>query len=395
MGSQADERPSRFSTAAFFIRLVASIVVPVALISSVLWWLVARDQLDQAVERRAVTAAALVADAVDGRLAVDDFVVTAPDPASLDAEADGPIATVLGSDVELRVFGLDGTVVYSPVRSEIGDNAGLSTVDASALRGVASGSIGSGESTTPVVFSVPVAIDGRTLAVARLDVSDDASLGAASDDAERLVYLFGGALLAIVVALVPLCWWSLGEVRRQYRRTRTLAMNDNLTGLANRTQFHERLDEAIAGASRSNNHVGLVLLDLDGFKAINDTGGHAAGDRLLKRVAAALGEATRRHEVPCRLGGDEFAVVVPRLEGRDELRKLADRLHEQLDLSVQFNDGRSLRVTASLGLAVYPDDAVSSDDLVNVADKSMYAVKASRKAKLPGDARGRAEAGQR
>lgn len=395
MGSPADERPSRFSTVAFFIRLVTSIVVPVALISTVLWWLVARDQLDQAVERRAVTAAALVGEVLEGQLVADEFDVTAPDPARIDAGVQQTMAAVFGPDIELRVFGLDGAVVHSPVRSEIGENAGLASVGASALRGVASGSLGASGEATPVVFSVPVAVDGRTLAVARLDVGDDTSLASASDDADRLVFLFGGALLAFVVALVPLCWWSLGEVRRQYRRTRTLALNDNLTGLANRTQFHERLDEAIAGASRSNNQVGLVLLDLDGFKAINDTGGHAAGDRLLKRVAAALGEATRRHEVPCRLGGDEFAVVVPRLESRDELRKLADRLHEQLDMPVQFNDGRTLRVTASLGLAVYPEDAPNSDDLVNVADKSMYAVKASRKARLPDAARGRAEAGQR
>ena len=138
-----------------------------------------------------------------------------------------------------------------------------------------------------------------------------------------------------------------------------------------------------------------IILNSTAHFDMTDTGGHAAGDRLLKRVAAALGEATRRHEVPCRLGGDEFAVVVPRLDGRDELRKLADRLHEQLDMPVQFNDGRTLRVTASLGLALYPEDATNADDLVNVADKSMYAVKASRKAKLPAEARDRAESGQR
>lgn len=381
---------------AFFIRLVTSIVVPVALIGSVLWWFVARDQLDQAVERRAVTAAALLADAVDGRLAADELTVIADEPGALEQAIDETLTGVLGVGVEVRIFGLDGVVVHSPNRGEIGENLGLDTLNSSVLRGVASGTLGDTDDVaTPAVFSVPVAVDGRTLAVARIDVADDASLGSASDDAARLVFLFGGALLAIVVALVPLCWWSLGEVRRQYRRTRTLAMNDNLTGLANRTQFHERLDEAIAGAGRADNNVGLVLLDLDGFKAINDTGGHAAGDRLLKRVAAALGEATRRHEVPCRLGGDEFAVVVPRLDGRDELRKLADRLHEQLDLAVQFNDGRTLRVTASLGLALYPDDAANADDLVNVADKSMYAVKASRKAKLPDEARDRAESGRR
>ncbi len=395
MGSAADQS-SRLSTVGFVIRLVTSIVVPVALIGSVLWWFVANDQLDRAVERRAVTVAAITGAALDGQLGVVGDLGVLADPPLVDRAVLTEVEPLVGSEVELRVFALDGTVVYSPDRSEIGEPVGLDAVASSALRGVASGEVGSGpEDTTPVAYSIPVSVDGRTLAVARVDVADDGPIADAVADADRLVFLFAGALLAIVVALVPLCWWSLGEVRRQYRRTRTLAMNDNLTGLANRTQFHERLDEAIAAAGRSDANVGLVLLDLDGFKAINDTGGHAAGDRLLKRVAAALGEATRRHEVPCRLGGDEFAVVVPRLDGRDELRKLADRLHEQLDLKVQFNDGRSLRVTASLGLALYPDDAADADDLVNVADKSMYAVKAARKAKLPDEARERARSGQR
>ena len=395
MGSAA-EQSSRLSTVGFVIRLVTSIVVPVALIGSVLWWFVARDQLDQALEARAVTIAAATGTVLDGELTVVGELGVAADPVSVDAVVDAELEPLTGSDVELRLFALDGTVVYSPDRAEIGEPLGLDGLAPSVLRGLASGRIGpQTEDTTAVAYSVPVSVDGRTLAVARVDLADDRVIAGAAADADRLIFLFGGALLAIVVALVPLCWWSLGEVRRQYRRTRTLAMNDNLTGLANRTQFHERLDEAIAAAGRSDAGVGLVLLDLDGFKAINDTGGHAAGDRLLKRVAAALGEATRRHEVPCRLGGDEFAVVVPRLDGRDELRKLADRLHEQLDLKVQFNDGRSLRVTASLGLALYPEDADNADDLVNVADKSMYGVKAARKAKLPDEARERAESGQR
>ena len=227
---------------------------------------------------------------------------------------------------------------------------------------------------------------------ARVAIPDDVVVAAAAESASRLRYLFAGALVAMFVALVPLSWWSLGEVRRQYRKTRILAMSDTLTGLANRTQLLPRLGEAIAGAQRADDLVGLVMLDLDGGKAFNDLGGHAAGDRLLRRVAAALGSATRRNEVACRLGGDEFAVVAPRIKSRSELRQLADRLHEELDIYVDFSDGRRLRVTASLGLALYPDDARTGDDLLHVADVGMYTVKASRKAKLPAEARERAAA---
>ena len=270
----------------------------------------------------------------------------------------------------------------------------MDLVDASVLRSVATGRIVDGTD-AQVVYSIPLSVDGVLQAAARVDVPDDAVIADAVDDASRLVYLFGGALLGIVVALIPLCWWSLGEYRRGLRKTRILALHDALTGLANRTQFHQRLDEALAGASRSDARVGLVMVDLDGFKAINDNGGHAAGDRLLKQVAAALGEVTRRHEVPCRLGGDEFAVLAPRITDRDELVKLADRLHSQLDFPVPFSDGRTLRVTASLGLALYPDDAMTADDLVNHADRGMYSVKASRKAKLPAEAQERAASGRR
>ncbi len=392
MGTNNDTE-SRLSTVGFFIRLVTSIVVPVAAIGIVLWWFVARDQLDQAVEHRAIAVSGVVTNALDGELRnTGDLAVTA-DSAAIRSSVANEIEPTLGTDVELTILGLDGEAVFTtgPGDGEVT----LDSLDGSVFRGVASGRIVDGAETTSVAYSLPLSVDGRTLAVARLDVADDAIIASAEDDAARLIYLFGGALLAITVALVPLCWWSLGEVRRQYRKTRTLAMSDALTGLANRTQFHQRLDEAIAGAGRSDGRVGLVMLDLDGFKAINDTGGHAAGDRLLKRVAAALEEATRRHEVACRLGGDEFAVVVPRIDDRDELRGLADRLHQQLDLPVEFSDGRTLRVTASLGLALYPDDAADSDDLVNVADASMYGVKASRKAKLPEGARDRAASGRR
>ncbi len=398
MGRSGDSTSSRLSTIVFVVRLALSIVLPVVLIGAALWWLVADDRVDAAVDQRAAEIARLVNVVLDGELVTGSDGPRALDVTRIDRAVGSLVAEVVApgeaSTVTLRVLALDGSVLYSTTESEIGEILGVDQLHASVLRGVPSAEVVDRGRPTEMLYWAPVAIDGSTAAAARLHVPDDRVVAGAIDDAGDLFYLFGGALLALVIALVPLCWWSLGEVRRQFRRTRQLAMNDNLTGLANRTQFHERLDEAIAGAMRSDARVGLVMLDLDGFKAINDTGGHAAGDRLLRRVAAALGEATRRNEIACRLGGDEFAVVAPRIADREELRGLADRLHDQLDLDVAFSDGRSLRVTASLGLALYPDDATTADGLVNVADVSMYNVKSARKAKLPKSAKQRAILGR-
>lgn len=383
---------SRTSTFVYVARLVASIVVPFAIIGSVLWWLVAGDQVDRAIDQRAQSVAAVVDLALEGNVSLGaDGRPQVTNRSGIDCAVASTLQTGLDSSVQFRVVANDGEVLYSTDLTESGVFLGIELVDSSALRGVATGRVVDGD---PVqgIYSLPVTIEGITQAAARVDVANDASLAEVMQDSGRLIFRFAGALLAVVLALVPLCWWSLGEVRRQFRATRELAMSDNLTGLANRTQFHQWLDEAIAGAKRSDSCSGLVMIDLDGLKAINDTGGHSAGDQLLKRVAGALGEATRRHEIACRLGGDEFAVLAPRIEDRDELVGLADRLHKQLDLDVPFSAGRSLRVTASLGLALYPDDAATGDDLVNKADASMYSVKASLKSKLPAEAQARAAA---
>jgi diguanylate cyclase (GGDEF)-like protein len=284
----------------------------------------------------------------------------------------------------LRIIDPAGRVVASDVDGEVGIVVSLTEEDREAFQGIPTGVRVPGTSASTVAYSLPWAPPGgSTAGVIQLIVLDDRVVDATVDDVADLGWLFGGAFFALLIALGPLCLWSLGAVRGQLRRTRVMALNDQLTGLGNRVHFQDRLDEAIAGAQRGDGQVGLVMVDLDGFKAINDTGGHAAGDRLLKRVAAGLQEATRRNEVACRLGGDEFAVVVPRLASREALVALADRLHERLDLDVPFSDGRTLRITASMGLAVFPQDADNADDLVNTADRGMYGVKAARRSKLP------------
>lgn len=279
----------------------------------------------------------------------------------------------------------DGTIVWSSTPEAIGTKLEISSSERAAFSGAIGVWLGSGSDGAAIIdYVLPVRSDANAapVLVGRARGDDDGQVAEASRRADALrgilVVAAGGLglLAAVAVAAGQLREWRRGE------RHRRLALHDGLTGLANRPHFHQRLGEAIAGGYRGKGKVGLVLVDLDGFKAINDTGGHGAGDRLLLRVSTKLAEATRRHELPCRIGGDEFAVIVPNLKDRAELVALADRLHSELDLMVDFTNGRSLRVTASMGLAIFPDDAKTPDELVAAADVGMYRVKASRKAKM-------------
>ncbi len=379
---------TRFSAVRFLLRFVAVVAIPIIVLGALLWWLVGNDRVQRTIELQAAQNHRIVEFAlgdgltVEGDPGVRPALVVVPDPVRLTTARAAVLEPLLGTH-RLRIVDPSGAVLYSDVASEVGTTIRLDAADLRALSGVPTG-VQVPQDGSAVTYTLPWAPPGRaTVALVQLTVADDVSVSATVADVADLGFLFGGAFLGLLIALGPMCWWALGQIRRQFRRTRVMALNDALTGLANRMQFHDRLDEAIAAAQRGNGRVGLIMVDLDGFKAINDTGGHAAGDRLLKRVAAGLREATRRNEIPCRLGGDEFAVVVPRLGSREELVALADRLHESLDLDVPFSDGRSLRVTASMGLAVFPEDAHDVDEIVNVADVAMYGVKAARKAKLP------------
>jgi diguanylate cyclase (GGDEF)-like protein len=381
--SEWAEPTRRFYAVRFVARIVLVVAVPVAALGAALWWTVANDRVDRTIDLQAASNHRAVALALGDHLGAKDNRIIVDDDVGLADGRHQMLEPLVGS-VELRIIDPAGKIVASDVDGEVGVVVALTEEDREAFQGIPTGVRVTGISASTVAYSLPWAPPGgSTVGVIQLTVLDDRVVDATVDDVGDLGWLFGGAFFALLIALGPLCLWSLGAVRGQLRRTRVMALNDQLTGLGNRVHFQDRLDEAIAGAQRGDGQVGLVMVDLDGFKAINDTGGHAAGDRLLKRVAAGLQEATRRNEVACRLGGDEFAVVVPRLASREALVALADRLHERLDLDVPFSDGRTLRITASMGLAVFPQDADNADDLVNTADRGMYGVKAARRAKLP------------
>jgi diguanylate cyclase (GGDEF)-like protein/PAS domain S-box-containing protein len=155
------------------------------------------------------------------------------------------------------------------------------------------------------------------------------------------------------------------------------AYHDGLTGLANRSLFRDRLDQALARSTRSGGSVALLILDLDGFKQVNDTLGHDAGDQLLRIVAERLNDTVRATDTVARFGGDEFAVVAVGVRTRRQLERLARRIVAALGAPVDLPAGRA-EVGVSIGIAVFPDDGNSAPEILGRADSALYAAKRDR-----------------
>lgn len=166
------------------------------------------------------------------------------------------------------------------------------------------------------------------------------------------------------------------ERKEAEARIRHLAMTDPLTGLANRSHFDSSLDEALRSARRTNLSVGLVLIDLNKFKPVNDTYGHAVGDALLKEVAQRLTAEKRETDTVARLGGDEFAVILNHLDRAENADVPMNRIAERLSGSYTIND-HELTVSASIGISLFPLDTANREELLRKADMAMYRNKES------------------
>lgn len=175
--------------------------------------------------------------------------------------------------------------------------------------------------------------------------------------------------------------WTYEDVTHEKRleaQLIQLAERDPLTNLYNRRRFHEEIARIIADASRRKSHAGLLAIDLDGFKPINDEFGHQAGDLVLMRLAEDVGATVRRNEIFFRIGGDEFAILAPDAD-EEEMIGLARRVSAKIAaLRFEF-DGREAHITASLGIALYPNHAENSEDIIAHADSAMYRSKMSGK----------------
>lgn len=176
----------------------------------------------------------------------------------------------------------------------------------------------------------------------------------------------------------------VAEAREEYR---SLAYHDGLTGLPNRSLFHDRLGLAITHSSRQQGHLALLYLDLDDFKGVNDAFGHGSGDRVLVELAGRIRAVVRAEDTVARLGGDEFVVLLAQVTGAGDAARVAAKVLNSVRPPFRV-DGHDVSISASVGVSVYPDDGTSPDDLMRRADGAMYRDKQREGTPDPGTAAG-------
>jgi diguanylate cyclase (GGDEF)-like protein len=169
---------------------------------------------------------------------------------------------------------------------------------------------------------------------------------------------------------------ELATLKERESQMQWLADRDSLTGLYNRRRLVELLDAAIAEAARKWLRVGLLFIDLNGFKGINDEYGHAAGDRVLTTAAKRIAARVRAGDIVGRYGGDEFVVILPGVPDAAAVMSVADLIRERMALPYRV-EGTERHVTAAIGESLYPYDGKSADALLRRADQAMYRLKAS------------------
>ena len=186
---------------------------------------------------------------------------------------------------------------------------------------------------------------------------------------------FGIVLQAVVISFSVID--RLYTLDRERRRAQHIASTDALTNIANRLAFFEAIHASIASA-RIGDQFGILFIDLDGFKPVNDRYGHRVGDELLRIIAQRLSSAVRSDDLVARLGGDEFAVLLRRAPSVGLVRRIAEGARTSIT-EPMIIDGAFVRVGASIGLALFPENGTTPDELLDSADSEMYAEKQHRK----------------
>ena len=170
---------------------------------------------------------------------------------------------------------------------------------------------------------------------------------------------------------------DITQQKRTEQELRYLANFDTLTNLPNRTLLSERLSRAIVRARRENNRVAVLFLDLDRFKDINDSLGHAAGDRILRSAAVRLQQTVGQHHTVARLGGDEFTVVLENLESPAEADKIAREIIMAFEAPLIIDERQEISISPSIGISLYPDHGQVPTELLKQSDTAMYQAKAA------------------
>ncbi len=158
-----------------------------------------------------------------------------------------------------------------------------------------------------------------------------------------------------------------------------MAHFDQLTGLPNRALFYDRFEQLLKSAERQQQTFAMLFIDLDGFKSVNDTHGHKAGDYVLSTAADRMSKLIRRSDTVARIGGDEFAMLLQDVRDRAAIEKLAAEILEELHKAYRYQNKPAIYLSCSIGIALYPDDAKDLEGLITHADIAMYHAKSSGK----------------
>jgi diguanylate cyclase (GGDEF)-like protein len=199
-------------------------------------------------------------------------------------------------------------------------------------------------------------------------------LGLMADHQNRHLPVVEDGRVIGVVSVGDLVKEMMAEQERTIRRLASVASHDALTGLFNRAMFIQRLNQAVAQAERHGRMLAVLFVDLDGFKLINDTYGHDAGDAVLADLARRLHRSMREGDTLGRLGGDEFLLLIESYENESQLLEVARKIVDTV--AQPFVIGAATHVvTASVGIASYPADGRNAQELINCSDRAMYQAK--------------------
>jgi len=216
---------------------------------------------------------------------------------------------------------------------------------------------------TRSIVCVPIKIRDRVLGVIQLLNSEEED-HFSDKDLPLLTTIADFAAIAI-------------DNARSFEQVNRMVITDDLTGLYNARHMHNLIEYEVERAFRYHNSVSLVFLDLDHFKLVNDTYGHLTGSRLLSAIGGVIRENIRKSDIAARYGGDEFVIVLPETDKTGALIMASNMRNFIKRYRLKLEDGNEVGVTASLGIASYPEDASTKDELVTMADQAMYEVKAA------------------
>jgi diguanylate cyclase (GGDEF)-like protein len=365
-----------------------------SLIAVVLLGVVLADTLAAGVRSRALADARRTATLVDGSLVRpqirDSDLQTGLTPTRI-AGLDRALAASLrgGQVARIKIWNDDSRVVYATDHSIIGKR--FATVDdelQKALDGETASDVDNLKKAEnagdrrfgkllEVYTPIHAAKGDRVVGAFELYLPYKPIATGIAHDTRRLYLFLAAGLTLLYLLLFRIVAGASTRLRRQSAENEHLALHDPLTDLPNRSLFHDRAQQAILAARRDENGVGLMILDLDRFKEVNDTLGHHNGDVLLQEIGDRLREGLRDSDSVARLGGDEFGVLLPHVCDGAEALLLAERVRTVLRRPFTL-EGVTLDLEASVGIALYPDHGDDVDTLLQRADVAMYLAKEDR-----------------